>query len=720
MQKRDIKFLLSAFLPALMICFSCIAPRALAQERPVVFSEGLAQQSIAWQIEELAKWLIKSRDLVPRPDKCSQYCFTIDMLTLGGSIEKNRLTFTLTGHVLADEPVLIPLFGNPKKTGLINVTVNNKPAITGFEDLDHWFVRSSERDFTIKGELEFMDEYSLMVIGPVNSFSAQLEDGKVIQGNKLSGLKNSLVHIESTKIKTAAEEPEIKPLFQLNRAFRISDDIAFEYRVFIRSSSQISNYEIPMKNSEIVLDVRGISDWRLEKDTLILNSDQKTIQCIITGSIKSLGEMQTDERSNYEWWLIESGPEHRVSINTSGKQVDSSESPIPRQMTLSRLYFLNRNNAIRISVQKLKSLEALAAVIHSQTRKIVWTEDGHLVAQDSITYENSGIDYLVFDTMGKPIYLAVDNSPQRLLSQEDIPDTAVLLPLFKGRHNAFIQNISRAKINHFGGSFTLPVPRHSFTISKGYLELGLPGMVIPLYFTEGRGFINPFSIGDMVIFIVIMILSFFMFESRSMKIFSLVSLAGLYMLLKGVFVFLLIIFLLAKLVLYLKKKYSPKTFLLIIIISALAIVSLFIYSLILPSLFSTVRYYDKGQMAPSPPMVQPQESFDEYEKDKRLGQKSDSSMDYESILREEKVISDSTIVEGIIPVALPMPSYDYSLYAYRELITKERPLAPRLLYITKYTLIPLYILWLISLLIIIRHIYPRARNFFAAKKPEAS
>ncbi len=708
---------LPVVLGLLILISALFTPRLISEERQVVFNDGLAQQSIAWQIEELAKWLIKSRDLIPRPEECTEYCFTIDTLNISGSIEKNRLLFSLNGHVLSDDYALIPLFSQPKKIGLLNVTVNNKPAIVGFEDLNHYFVRTAEKDFVIKGELEFREESNLNIVGPVNSFYGEIEDGRIVQGNKLAGLRNTLIHIESTKARPVSDEPEIKPLFQLNRSFRITDEIAFEYHVYIRSGTEISNYIIPLKNSEIVLDVRGVRDWKLEKDRLIINSNQKSIQCIITGNIKSLEALSMDERSGYEWWLIESDPQHRISVKTTGKQIDSSESPIPRKMSLSRLYFMTKGNEISISVQKLKSLEALAAVVHSQKRKIVWTKDGDIVAYDTLTYENSGVDYLVFDTKGKPIYLEIDNSPQRLLSQDDIPETAVLLPLLKGKHNVFIQNIAKSEINHLGGSLELPSPEHSFTISNGYIEFGLPDMIIPLYFTEGTGFLNPFSLTDIILFIIIIIISFYLFKSRSIRFFSVISLAGIYLLLKGFFIALLILAILIKLVFYLRKKYSKKTFLLIIIITAMALISLLVYSMILPSLLISGRShagYDQSRQRPEAPSMQ---AYDEYEQktlsksEERWGQRDAGSIDYDKLLREDAVISDSSIVEGIIPVALPMPKYDYSLYAYKELITKDRPLAPRLLYITRYTLIPVYLLWLISLLILIRHLYPEIRPY---------
>jgi hypothetical protein len=53
-------------------------------------------------------------------------------------------------------------------------------------------------------------------------------------------------------------------------------------------------------------------------------------------------------------------------------------------------------------------------------------------------------------------------------------------------------------------------------------------------------------------------------------------------------------------------------------------------------------------------------------------------------------------LEGVTPVALSLPSYTRSMYADRELVTRERAFRPVLVYVTDWALRPLVILWLIG------------------------
>ena len=55
------------------------------------------------------------------------------------------------------------------------------------------------------------------------------------------------------------------------------------------------------------------------------------------------------------------------------------------------------------------------------------------------------------------------------------------------------------------------------------------------------------------------------------------------------------------------------------------------------------------------------------------------------------------MVEGVKPVALPMPHYDRQLTVSRELVTQERPLSPTLIYVTAMALYPLLLLWVCCL-----------------------
>ncbi|MCP4146200.1 MAG: hypothetical protein GY757_00485, partial [bacterium] len=289
-----------------------------------------AHNSVAWQMEELMKWLMKTRNLEPAKTEGFPN-FVINTLELSGTIEKNRLAFKMNGRVIADHPVLIPLFGSPETVMLRNVTINEKPAVVGFESKTFYYVRTGENRFTIKGELSLLNCLDFMVQGPVNLLIAEFTDGRVVEGGILPGLTKAVLHLETgnKKMKKAA----LAPLFQVSRAIRIRKEITFEYKVTVRSGKEISKVEIPMKYSEVVLDVPGVKGWKMENRILMVPASGRNVNFTVVGRLPKLGRFKTDARSNYEWWLIESDEEHRLIIDTKAKFVDSSRSPLKKKLS---------------------------------------------------------------------------------------------------------------------------------------------------------------------------------------------------------------------------------------------------------------------------------------------------------------------------------------------------------------------------------------------------
>jgi hypothetical protein len=55
------------------------------------------------------------------------------------------------------------------------------------------------------------------------------------------------------------------------------------------------------------------------------------------------------------------------------------------------------------------------------------------------------------------------------------------------------------------------------------------------------------------------------------------------------------------------------------------------------------------------------------------------------------------VLEGVTPVALTLPQYERSVYATRELVTRERPFRPVLVYATAWAAWPLGMGWLLCM-----------------------
>jgi hypothetical protein len=52
------------------------------------------------------------------------------------------------------------------------------------------------------------------------------------------------------------------------------------------------------------------------------------------------------------------------------------------------------------------------------------------------------------------------------------------------------------------------------------------------------------------------------------------------------------------------------------------------------------------------------------------------------------------VAQGVAPVALPLPAYERSVVVSRELVTRDRPLTVKVVYLTSAGLAPLVGLWL--------------------------
>jgi hypothetical protein len=60
------------------------------------------------------------------------------------------------------------------------------------------------------------------------------------------------------------------------------------------------------------------------------------------------------------------------------------------------------------------------------------------------------------------------------------------------------------------------------------------------------------------------------------------------------------------------------------------------------------------------------------------------------------------VVQGVAPVALTLPQYERSVYASRELVTRDRPFSPVVVYVTTLGLAPFALAWLVCVALLAR------------------
>jgi hypothetical protein len=336
---------------------------------------------------------------------CTDHCFVLSKMKLGGSVEKG-LTFEIEGAVLAESAVPIPLFGPPDRVRIENATVDGAAASIGFEG-DHYYLFSGQKHFVLKGSLTLQGERALTISGPLNVLEADLSEGRIAEGAHLSGLAATTLHFDGATSET--EKPAEPPVFQLSRHIHVERQTTFEYRLSLRAGTDLGVVRLPLVDGERVIDVAGSTGWKIDGTDLVLPTAGHSAEITITGNFDALTDktFAPDARSTFEWVQIDADPEHRVTVGGEAKQVDAGESPFPRT-PVSRLFLLQKGQTLTTAIQTLGTVEALTAVVQSDSRIVVLTPRGDLVSDQTLAYENNGIDYLPFVPDGRPIFLAGD------------------------------------------------------------------------------------------------------------------------------------------------------------------------------------------------------------------------------------------------------------------------------------------------------------------------
>jgi hypothetical protein len=640
----------------------------------------------AAELDALARWLEAER----RPRTCTERCFTLDRLRLSGKLAQGTLDFELTGGVLADGPVAVPLFGPPGDVRVEGATEDGKDAAIGFEG-DHYYLYTAARRFTLRGRLALEGDRVLLVPGPLNVLEADLEGGRVVEGARLSGLSAATIHFAADD---GAQKPSGPTVFQLARAVRVGREIGFEYRLVMRSGADLGVVRLPLAFGEKVLDVTGASGFRLEGAELVLPTSGRTAEMTITGTLPSVGAFTPEARSAYEWWLFESDPEHRVMVKGDARQVDSAESPIPRTQASSRLFLVQKGQKVEVSVQPLTSVDVLAAVVRRHDRRVVLTTRGDLVSDDTLAYENNGIDYLLYAPSGRPIYLATDGKSERIMHQGD-EASDVLVPLQTGSHSARAQALSQTELARVGGLLEVPMPSYPLTSSRTSLTIGLPPGVVPLALLGGDRPAWALDAGDAVALAIGVVAGALAVRpqggsrarARALRFTGAAVLAGLWLAWPAGYVLVLLAMGCA-LAAWLLSRFLKGTALVVVLLFVLGGAGLFglVAAFAVGSRSaSDVRSYD---VAPASPAAIPSDA------PRGPGGAGDKTGNF---LAQN---AEGGVLEGVTPVALGLPSYVTSLDASRELVTRDRPFRPVLVYVTDWALWPLEALWVAGVILL--------------------
>lgn len=682
----------------------CVAAAVAAPS--VAFAEG--EPATVKEIDAIAHWLTAKSSA-----KCTEKCFVLSKLVLGGDVESGALTFRLEGTNLASHPVAVPLFGTPTTVRVEEVLEGDKAAAVGFEGA-HYFVVTKGGEggrFVVTGKLFLDTDRALTIPGPLNALSTGFTKGRMVEGDKLSGLSQATVHFDFDKPATAKVEA---PLFQISRAIRVQRETTFEYRLVLKSGADLGVVRLPLGLGEKVLEVAGATGWKVEGTELVLPTAGKNATITVTGTLPDAQKtLVPDPRASFEWWLVESDAEHRVLPKVepgAASQLDSAESPLPRTQPTSRLFLAKKGQHLSLSVQSLAVVEALGAVVRDHHRTVVLTARGDVVGDELFQYENNGLDHLPLFPAGKPVFQATDGVGERIM-RRDPALAEILLPLRKGVHHGRVQTVSSVKWGTFGGTLSFDPSAMPLTASRTTLRIGLPDDVHPIVALGGdraQWFVGLRGFFALAIAAVASALAFG--RPRDRVLFSL-GLGGLGFVSLPLFTVAAgatLLFVLGRfLVRTLEGRQRTRA------LGGLALAGALTTIVAVAASSSSSRgfgpmleaenggddkkvHYRPSAADPNgPPMTAASAGYgtksldDDKKKDgKAVNEKDEATGNFAT-----NQYADA-IVQGVQPVALPLPSAARWITVSRELVPKDRPLAVRVHYVTTTALLPVGALWL--------------------------
>jgi hypothetical protein len=649
----------TSLLAAFCLLGMTLAAPVMARPALVVGNSGGSLTSDLTELADLVK---------PTQTGCTDHCWVLDRLHFTGAVDKGSVDFELTGELLQKGSYEIPLFGPAEKVRLENVTTNGQRATLGFEE-GHYYVHTSADHFTVRGKLVLPEDRTVTIVGPLNALDADVKGGRITEGAHLTALAGSAVHFDAE-----GDAPLAQPtVFSVARALRVGKSIDFEYKISAQSGTDLGVVHFPLRYGERVVDVAGSSGWRVESEELLLPT--------------------TDTRAPFEWWLLESDAEHRVLATGDAKQHDASESPIVRKEPNSRLYLVQRGQHLDVTVQTLQSLDVLAATVRSHSRTLVLTSAGDLVAQDTLSYDNNGLDYLYFTPDGKPLYLATDGASERVMHKDGSDD--LMIPMRLGQHTVTVQSLAQTSIGALFGRIAMPGPRVPLATGSEDMTFGLPPTLHPVVVTGGEQTTWPLAPSDGIALGISAIAAMLALRGWKKRTLGTATMFGLWFVAKPIFFAALgadVITIAWPLFARLGKTTRRVT----LGLGLLATVAIGIPALVVSK--SEHAAYAPAAVAFDGDMARNAEDKPLQQAVANIPAKTEAAKEVAGATADVRVsvggqLGHAGVLDGVRPVALSMPGYTHTAYASRQLVTPSRAFTPVVWYVTDTALALLALLW---------------------------
>lgn len=609
---------------------------------------------------------------VEPPAPCEKDCFLLSKLSLRGQVD-GTLTFELTGEVRAKQEQKIPLFGPPGQVRLDDVTIDGARASIGMEG-ENYVLFTTRPSFTLRGKLVLGRDWMLSVPGPLLTLDASLSKGRLVEGEHLSGLSSTVLHfdpmIEGQAAKAVTNKP--RPVFRVSRSLRFAQEPTFTYRLVVQQAEDIGMLKVPLRLGEKVQSVDGAPAFRVSAsgEELEIDVAGHEAELSITGALGKVKdaaqlEVSPDERSAYEWWLVESDPEHRVTVGGEAKLVDVAQSNLTPTLPSARAYLVQRGQHVAIEARSLVRGDVLAAVARTNRRFVAITGRGEVVSDEALTLDNHGLETLPFTPAGKAVYLSTDAVAQRILHAE-AGAREVLVPVRPGSHQLRVQSLGSARMTPLAGALAIPTSAYPITTSKTDITIGLPGDVVPLAVLGGDHVLLGLGRTDLVAAVLGIGLACFGFRTRRTRLLGSLATVGLWFVSHDAFVFGAGALFVAGSV-FVASRFTRGVWIFAAGGAAL-VVAMMTGRAVLSTETGLEGTTDMVARSPEVP-----------------------SAEVSLTPTRDAALESST---GVTPVSISMPTSERYVHTSLQLATHERPLVPRVVYVTSSLVAILHVGWL--------------------------
>ncbi len=529
-----------------------------------------------------------------------------------------------------------------------------------------------------KGRIEFQGDLEIRTIGqivlyahgPINELNFNLKHGYAVDGDRFGVYNERIVIQRSEKVAML-----IDGSFRYTYAERNEFYYIINFKAFGKS---LGSYILDLPNNEVVTSVTGVLKWEQSNNKLLL--DFKSSNALVT--IKGLFDSDTlriplKEGSNHV--LIESDPEKKISISTTAREIDLSESPIPPQYSNARAFIASKDDVFQITIKKLCVLPSLAASVSSAINRIAITSKGSIVGELNYNYANTGVDYIEIDVEGTPLYASTESSAVKLTRDKK------LLLSFPKTNNGYLDLVYFTTTNPLGpvSIVDIPLAKTDLPITTVTTNIYLPKEYIVIETFGASGGSELPSVDFIILFFVIVFLLAFTLKKNKRFIFcySIFSI-GLFYFNLGLFILLISISLVI-----IARRYLPEKFEVKWIIAGAVLVVALLMLLIVPFLIWQMGIFKVGEGGVRTEIAYPPQVSE-------IPTTTPRFKGFQEIGEGEGAIT-VPIRKGVLPVKLELPRLGKTITVRNYLVTKEKQINLRVFIIAEWFK---YIFYLISLL----------------------